>query len=31
MNYENGLIRAELWQDEITDQVFYFVSEYEFY
>lgn len=29
--FENGLISSELWQDEITDLVFYFVSEYEFY
>jgi hypothetical protein len=29
--YENGLIRSELWKDETNDQVFFFVSKYEFY
>jgi hypothetical protein len=28
---ENGLIKSELWIDDIKDQVFYFVSTYEFY
>ncbi len=28
---ENGLIKSELWIDDIKDQVFYFVSRYEFY
>lgn len=28
---ENGLIQSELWKDDINDQVFYFVSKYEFY
>ena len=29
--FKNGLIQSELWQDNITDQIFYFVSKYEFY
>lgn len=29
--YDNGLIRSELWKDEINDQMFFFVSKYEFY
>lgn len=29
--YENGLIRSEFWRDDITDQIFLFVSKYEFY
>jgi len=29
--FENGMIRSELWQDYITDQVFYFISKYEFF
>ena len=29
--YENGLISSELWKDEITDQIFFFISKYEFY
>ena len=29
--YENGLISSELWKDEITDQIFLFISKYEFY
>lgn len=29
--YDNGLIRSELWKDEINDQIFYFISKYEFY
>lgn len=29
--YENGLIRSELWKDKITDQIFFFISKYEFY
>jgi len=28
---ENGLIKSELWIDDIKDQVFYFISTYEFY
>jgi len=27
----NGLIKSELWIDDIKDQVFYFISTYEFY
>ena len=29
--YENGLINSELWKDEITDQIFFFVSYYTYY
>ena len=29
--YENGLINSELWKDEITDQVFFFVTHYTYY
>lgn len=31
MYFENGLIRSELWKDEVNDQIFFFVSKYEFY
>lgn len=29
--YENGLIHSEQWKDEISDEVFYFVTNYSFY
>jgi hypothetical protein len=29
--YPNGLIRSEMWTDEISDRVFYFVTEYQYY
>ncbi len=29
--YANGLIRTELWKDEVSDLIFFFVSKYEFY
>lgn len=29
--YENGLIYSEQWKDEISDKVFYFVTNYSFY
>lgn len=28
---ENGLIRSELWKDAISDQVFYFVTRYDYW
>lgn len=31
MYYNNDLIRSELWKDEISDQIFFFISTYEFY
>ncbi len=29
--FDDGLIRSEIWKDEINDQIFFFVTKYEFY
>ncbi len=29
--YENGLIRSEKWKDEISDEIFVFTTQYDFY